>query len=84
MSQVADQLLEMTQRLEATAPERRPVTPGGPEVLPLWLAGHWVAWSGDGQRIVAYARKLVEAEELAHAVGEPEPILERHPGAGRL
>ena len=55
-----------------------------PEVLPLELAGNWIAWSGDGLRIVAYAPELVEAERLAHAAGEPEPILQRHPGRYRL
>ncbi len=55
-----------------------------PEVLPLSLAGNWIAWSADGLRIVAYAKTLVGAEELAHAAGEPEPIMQLHPGAGRL
>ena len=55
-----------------------------PEVLPLSLAGNWIAWSADGLRIVAYHKTLVGAEELAHAAGEPEPIFERHPGRGRL
>ena len=54
------------------------------EVLPLALAGNWIAWSGDGLKIVAYAKTLVEAEQLARAAGEPEPIMERHPGVGRL
>ncbi len=54
-----------------------------PEVLPLALAGNWIAWSGDGLKIVAYAKTLVEAEELAHAAGEPEPIMQRHPGTAR-
>ena len=84
MSQVVDHLTKMTQRLEATAPARRPRREGEPEVLPLWLAGNWVAWSEDGLRIVAYAPTLVEAEELAHAVGEPDPIFQLHPGIGRL
>ena len=80
MSQAVDHLHEMTHQLEATAAERRPRRAGEPEVLPLWLAGNWVAWSSDGLRIVAYAPTLAEAEERAHAVGEPEPIMRRQLG----
>ena len=54
-----------------------------PEILPLSLAGQWVAWSSDGMRIVASAPTSEEAELLAIASGEPEPILERHPGRYR-
>ncbi len=57
---------------------------GEPEVLPLSLAGKWVAWSSDGMRIVAASESSAEAERLAIAAGEPEPILERHPGRYRL
>lgn len=55
-----------------------------PEVLPLSLAGLWVAWSSDGLRIVASATTIEEAERLAAIAGEPEPILDRHPGRHRL
>ncbi len=55
-----------------------------PEILPLSLAGKWVAWSSDGMRIVASAETIDEAERLAAEVGEPEPIFERHPGRARL
>ena len=55
-----------------------------PEVLPLSLAGKWVAWSSDGLRIVAAADTIDEAERLAAEAGEPEPIFERHPGRARL
>jgi hypothetical protein len=55
-----------------------------PEVLPLSLAGKWVAWSSDGMRIVAAGDTIVEAERLAAEAGEPKPILERHPGRARL
>ncbi len=55
-----------------------------PESIPLALLGRWVAWSSDGLRIVASARTLAEAERLAHEAGEPEPILEPHPGRARL
>ena len=58
--------------------------PGEPEVLPLALAGNWIAWSSDGMQIVAWSRSLIEVENLAHAAGEPDPIFERHPGVGRL
>lgn len=75
----------MSQVVDSSAPNRRsrPADPE-PEVLTLALAGNWIAWSGDGLRIVACAPTLVEAEELAHAAGEPEPIMERHPGRYRL
>ena len=49
-----------------------------PEILPLSLAGKWVAWSSDGLRIVASAESIEDAERLAAEAGEPEPILERH------
>jgi hypothetical protein len=55
-----------------------------PEILPLSLAGKWVAWSSDGMRIVASAVTSEEAERLAIAAGEPEPILQPHPGRYRL
>jgi hypothetical protein len=55
-----------------------------PEILPLSLAGKWVAWSSDGMRIVAAAETSVEAVRLANEAGEPEPILEPHPGRYRL
>lgn len=68
----------------ATDVGREIESPGGmgaePEVLPLSLAGNWVAWSSDGMRIVAAAPTIEEAERLAFEAGEPEPILERHPG----
>ena len=68
-------------RLHSDAIER---PAGEPEVLPLSLAGKWVAWSSDGMRIVAASESSEEAEQLAIAAGEPEPILERHPGRYRL
>ncbi len=55
-----------------------------PEVLPLSLAGQWVAWSSDGMQIVAAASTIAEAERLATEAGEAEPILELHPGRARL
>jgi hypothetical protein len=55
-----------------------------PEILPLSLAGKWVAWSSDGMRIVAFSETSDEAERLAISAGELEPILERHPGRYRL
>jgi hypothetical protein len=55
-----------------------------PETLPLSLLGKWVAWSSDGMRIVAAAETSVEAERLAIEAGEPEPILQPHPGRYRL
>ncbi len=55
-----------------------------PEILPLSLAGKWVAWSSDGMRIVAAASTIEEAERLAADAGEPEPIMELHPGRCRL
>ena len=55
-----------------------------PEILPLSLAGKWVAWSSDGMRIVAAGETIDEAERLAAEAGEPEPIFERHPGRARL
>ena len=54
-----------------------------PEILPLSLAGQWIAWSSDGMRIVASAVTSEEAEQLAIAAGESEPILQRHPGRYR-
>ena len=51
-----------------------------PETLPLALAGRWVAWSSDGMKILASSETSEEAERLAVAAGEPEPILQRHPG----
>ena len=80
MSQALDPAADSPIKPRRRAPEPEPE----PEVLPLALAGNWIAWSGDGLRIVAYAPELVEAEELAHAAGEPEPIMQRHPGAYRL
>jgi hypothetical protein len=59
-------------------------SPEEPEILPLSLAGKWVAWSSDGMKIIASAETSEEAERLAIATGEPEPILERHPGRYRL
>jgi hypothetical protein len=53
-----------------------------PETLPLALAGRWVAWSGDGLRIIGSGATLVDAEEAAANAGETEPIFER--AAGRL
>ena len=47
------------------------------------MAGKWVAWSSDGMRIVAADEDIVKAERLAIEAGEPEPILERHPGRYR-
>ncbi len=54
-----------------------------PEILPLSLAGNWVAWSSDGLRIVAAAKTIEEAERLAAEAGEPEPIMQMHPGSYR-
>jgi hypothetical protein len=70
---------ETTQESEPAKP-----VPGEPEILPLSLAGKWVAWSSDGMRIVAAAPTIEEAEQLAAEAGEAEPILERHPGRARL
>jgi hypothetical protein len=55
-----------------------------PEVLPLSLAGKWVAWSSDGIRIVASGSTIDEANQLAAEAGEAQPILELHPGRARL
>jgi hypothetical protein len=55
-----------------------------PEILPLSLAGKWVAWSSDGMRIVGSGDTIEEAERLAAESGEPEPIFELHPGRARL
>jgi hypothetical protein len=65
-------------------PDHADPIPEEPETLPLTLAGKWVAWSSDGMRIVAAAETSIEAEQLAIDSGEPEPILERHPGRYRL
>ena len=78
MSQAVDQAARRW------AGDRRQKGDPEPEVLPLSLAGNWIAWSYDGLRIVAYAKTLVEVEQLAHAAGEPEPIFEMHPGTARL
>jgi len=85
------------ERLASREPTRRPmateVKPQAndagspsqePEILPLSLVGKWVAWSSDGMRIVASAVTSEEAERLAIAAGEPEPILQPHPGRYRL
>jgi hypothetical protein len=53
-----------------------------PETIPLALAGRWVAWSGDGLRIIGSGATLLDAEEAAANAGETEPIFER--AAGRL
>ena len=54
-----------------------------PEILPRAFLGQWVAWSSDGMRIIAASETSEEAERLAIATGEPEPILQRHCGRYR-
>jgi hypothetical protein len=44
--------------------------------LPLELAGRWVAWSSDGLRIIGSGKTLEEAEAVAAAAGEDDPIFE--------
>jgi hypothetical protein len=44
------------------------------------LAGRWIAWSADGLRIIGSGATLKEAEEVASAAGELDPIFEVAPG----
>lgn len=57
--------------------------PHQPESVPLELAGKWIAWSGDGLRIIGSGLTLDEAEQAAAQAGEKEPIFQRIAGVGR-
>ena len=50
--------------------------PHQPESVPLELAGKWIAWSGDGLRIIGSGDTLDDAEKAASQAGEKEPIFE--------
>ena len=54
-----------------------------PQSMPLALAGRWVAWSSDGLRIIGSGKTLEEAEAVATAAGEEDPIFEVSPGGLR-
>ncbi len=49
-----------------------------PDILPLSLAGKWVAWTNDGMHIVGSGDTIEEAERNAAKNGEAEPMLEFH------
>lgn len=50
-------------------------------VPPLDLHGKLVAWSQDGQKIVAFGDSLSEVRAKAVEAGEPRPRFERLPAA---
>jgi len=52
-------------------------------VVPLELAGKWVAWSLDGSRIIAHGETLDACEEAANRAGETELRFEKVPRADR-
>jgi hypothetical protein len=53
------------------------------ESIPRELAGRWIAWSGDGLRIIGSGTTLKEAEVAASAAGDPHAIFERASGVLR-
>jgi hypothetical protein len=54
-----------------------------PQSIPRELAGRWIAWSGDGLRIIGSGTSLKEAEAVASAAGDPNAIFERASGVLR-
>jgi hypothetical protein len=54
-----------------------------PQAIPRDLAGRWIAWSGDGLRIIGSATTLKEAQAVALAAGDPDAIFERASGVLR-
>ncbi len=49
------------------------------QVVPIELAGKWVAWSADHKSIISSANSLQEARQKAFDLGEKTPWLDKVP-----
>ena len=66
--------------MQMTRAEARKRFPDRPEPVPAALAGQWVAWSADRDRIVAHGPRFDDVHATALAAGCTEPLMQ-HIGA---
>ncbi len=57
-------------------------SPSTVRVIPVELAGQWIAWDCGTEQIVAYGREIGDVMDSADAAGYPDAILERVPQPG--
>ena len=55
--------------------------PNRAPLVPIELAGQWLAWNEDRTKILAHGNNMAQVREQAVAAGCPRPILQKVPHA---